>query len=110
IPDFVNKGLKLGRYKIDSIDMLHEFYLSHIVEFYELIEQQVASEKIHDIDNKFKVPLTQGMKDSINNVIDYYNSEDQNNRLISAKEFALALKRFIYRFLLVDSNIEDLKL
>jgi len=50
------------------------------------------------------------MKDSINNVMDYCDLENQNQQLISAKAFVLALKRFIYRFLLVDSNIENLNL
>ncbi|CAB4443154.1 unnamed protein product [Rhizophagus irregularis] len=48
--------------------------------------------------------------DSINNIIDYHNSEDQNQQLIPAKAFVLALKRFIYRYLLIDSNIENMSL
>ena len=51
------------------------------------------------------------MKDSINDIVDYHDSEYQSQQLISAKAFALALKRFINRFLLIDSNnIEDLDL
>ena len=79
ISDFVNQWLKLARYNITSIDFLKEFSLNHVVEFYELIEEQVASSKIHDIDDKFKDPLTQLMKGSINDAIDY---EDQNKQLI----------------------------
>src|SRR5205814_10638979 len=86
-----------------------EFSLQHTVALYELIEEQIANSIIHNIDDKFKVPLTQQMKDSINNVVDYYNLEYQS-QLISAKAFAIALKRFIYRFLLIDSNIENLSL
>ncbi|GES72901.1 hypothetical protein GLOIN_2v193509 [Rhizophagus clarus] len=84
-----------------------EFYLKHIIELYELIEEQVADSTINNIDNKFKTPLTQQMKDSINNVIDYYYYlDDQNKQLIPAKDFSLALKRFIYRFLLNDTGMK----
>ena len=80
------------------------------MEFYELIEEQVAKTKIHKIGDKFKDPLTQEMIDSINNAVDYYDQKNQNEQLITAKEFAIALIRFIYRFLLIDSNMENLNL
>src|SRR5204863_9340512 len=70
------------------------------------IEEQVVNSIIHNIDDKFKAQLTQQMKDSINLVVNY----GQNQQLIPAKAFALALKRFINRFLLIDSNIEGLDL
>ncbi|CAG8624061.1 4587_t:CDS:2 [Rhizophagus irregularis] len=108
ILDFVNQWLKLAKYNITSINILEEFSLKHIIAFYELIEEQIANSVIHDIDDKFKIPLTQQLMDSINNIIDYDNSEDQNQQLIPAKAFILALKRFIYRFLLIDSNIENM--
>ncbi|CAB4446240.1 unnamed protein product [Rhizophagus irregularis] len=66
------------------------------------MEEQVTNSAIHTIDDKFKVPLTQQIKDSINNFI--------NHQLVSPKAFALALKRFINRFLLIDTNIENLNL
>ncbi|GBC14823.1 hypothetical protein GLOIN_2v1781959 [Rhizophagus irregularis DAOM 181602=DAOM 197198] len=104
ILDFVDQWLKLARYNIATIDILKEFSLKHIIAFYELIEEQVANSIIHNIDDKFKIPLMQQMKDSINKVVSY-NSQSQ--QLIPAKALALALKRFIYRFLLVNFNIED---
>ncbi|RIA88898.1 hypothetical protein C1645_877066 [Glomus cerebriforme] len=109
ILDLVDKWLKLARYNITPIDILKEFSLKHIIAFYELIEEQAANSIIHDIDDKFKIPLTQQMKDSINNIV-YYDQENSNQQLISAKEFAFALKRFIYRFLLIDSNMDNLSL
>ncbi|RIA80910.1 hypothetical protein C1645_881899 [Glomus cerebriforme] len=108
ILDFINQWLKLARYNITSIDILKKFSLKHIVTFYELIEEKAANSVIQNIDDKFKISLTQQMKDSINNIMDYYDLEDQ--QLIPAKTFVLALKRFIYRFLLVDSNIDNLNL
>ncbi|GES73776.1 hypothetical protein GLOIN_2v432849 [Rhizophagus clarus] len=108
ILDLINQWLKLARYNITSINIFNEFSLKHIIAFYELIEEQVANTLIHNIDDKFKSPLTQQIKDSINNILDYYDLEDQNRQLISAKAFVLALKRFIYRFLLIDSNIENM--
>ncbi|GBC04612.1 hypothetical protein RclHR1_05780003 [Rhizophagus clarus] len=92
------------------MNILNEFLLKHVIAFYELIEEQVANSEIHNIDDKFKIPLTQQVKDSINNIIDYCGSEDQNQQLIPAKAFVLALKRFIYRFLLIDSNIKNMSL
>jgi hypothetical protein len=108
ILDLIDQWLKLAKYNIAFTDILDGFSLKHVMSFYELIEQQVANSIIHDIDEKFKSPLTQQMKDSINNVMNYCSTENQ--QLISAKAFAFALKRFIYRFLLVDSNIENLNL
>ena len=72
--------------------MFKEFSLKHTVALYELIEEQIANSMIHNIDDKFKVPLTQQMKDSINNVVDFYDLESQNQQLISAKAFVLILK------------------
>ncbi|GBC04617.1 hypothetical protein RclHR1_05780008 [Rhizophagus clarus] len=104
ILDLIEHWLKLARYSnVIFIDILKEFSLKHVVAFYELIEERVANSIIHNIEEKFKIPLTQQMKDSINNVINY----NQNQQLIPAKTFAFALKRFIYRFLLVDFNIEN---
>ncbi|UZO24840.1 uncharacterized protein OCT59_017134 [Rhizophagus irregularis] len=110
ILDLIDQWLKLMRYDITYADILKEFSLKHIISFYELIEEQVANSIIDKIDEKFKTPLTQQMKDSIKNIIDYDDSENQNQQRIPAKAFAFALKRFIYRFLLVDFNIENLNL
>ncbi|CAB5385552.1 unnamed protein product [Rhizophagus irregularis] len=107
ILNFINQWLKLESYNITFIE---GFSLKHIIVFYELIEEQIANSIIHNIDEKFKIPLTQQMKDSINDIMNYYDTENQNQQLISAKAFAFALKRFIYRFLLIDSNIENLNL
>ncbi|RIA80719.1 hypothetical protein C1645_882010 [Glomus cerebriforme] len=110
ILDLVDQWLKLAKYNLTSIDVLKEFSLKHIIAFYELIEEQAANSIIHDVDDKFKIPLTQQMKDSINNIVDYYDQENSNQQLIPAKAFAFALKRFIYRFLLIDSNMDNLSL
>ncbi|GBC14826.2 hypothetical protein GLOIN_2v432849 [Rhizophagus irregularis DAOM 181602=DAOM 197198] len=108
ILNLVNQWLKLARYNVTYTDIFKEFSLKHIIAFYELIEEHVANSVICDIDDKFKIPLTQYIMDSINNIIDYHNSENQ--QLIPAKAFVLALKRFIYRYLLIDSNIENMSL
>ncbi|CAB4443923.1 unnamed protein product [Rhizophagus irregularis] len=111
IEDFVKQWLKLSRYNMMLTDMCEEFSqfsLKHIVEIYELIEEQDANSIIYKIDDKFKIPLLEEqMKKSINDCIDYHNHE---GLLISAEIFALALKKFIYRFLLIDSNIKNLNL
>ncbi|PKB95996.1 hypothetical protein RhiirA5_472770 [Rhizophagus irregularis] len=83
ILDFVDQWLKLAKYNIASIDILKEFSLKHIIAFYELIEEQVANSTIHNIDDKFKIPLMQQMKDSINKVVSY---NSQNQQLIPAKK------------------------
>ncbi|CAB5384486.1 unnamed protein product [Rhizophagus irregularis] len=104
ILDFIDQWLKLARYNIASIDILKEFSLKHIIAYYVLIEEQVANSIIHNIDDKFKIQLVQQMKDSINKAVSY---NSQNQQLIPARALVLALKRFIYRFLLVNSNIEN---
>ena len=70
--------------------------------------KQLSSTIIHNIDDKFKILLTQQMKESINNCVDYYDQDEQH---IPAKALlSLSLKRFICRFLLIYSNIENLNL
>src|SRR5206468_1071428 len=81
IIDFVNQWLKLARYNITLIDLLKEFSFKYVIALYELIEEQVANSRIHNIEGKFKVLLTQQMKDSVNSVINY----GQNQQLIPAK-------------------------
>ncbi|GES94832.1 hypothetical protein GLOIN_2v1878676 [Rhizophagus clarus] len=110
IEDFIKQWLKLSRYNMmltDICEEFSEFSLKHVIELYELIEEQdtnLFEAVINNIDDKFKIPLEVQMKESINNCIDYYN---QSESLIPAKAFALALKRFIYRFLTLDSNIQN---
>ncbi|CAG8447715.1 5561_t:CDS:2 [Funneliformis mosseae] len=108
IVDFVNQWLKLARYDITYINIFNEFSLKYIVSLYEIIEDQVANPIIHNVEDKFKVSLTELMKNSINNCVNYL--PEKESQLIPAETFTLALKRFIYRFLLVESNIEDLKI
>ncbi|GBB99412.1 hypothetical protein RclHR1_03510006 [Rhizophagus clarus] len=114
IKDFIQQWLKLSRYNIELTEICEEFSefsLKHIIELYELIEEHDANSIeaiMYKIGDKFKIPLEEHMKESINDCIDYYN---QSELLISAEAFALALKRFIYRYLLIDSNnIENLNL
>ncbi|RGB41967.1 hypothetical protein C1646_810360 [Rhizophagus diaphanus] len=111
IEDFIRQWSKLSRFNMmltDICEEFSEFSLKHIIELYELIEQQDADLFNNTIiDDKFKIPLGEQMKESINDYIDYYN---QSESKISAKAFALALRRFIYRFLSIDSNIENLNL
>ncbi|CAB5202109.1 unnamed protein product [Rhizophagus irregularis] len=110
IMDFVNQWLKLAKLDTSKYKIFSDFSLKHIVELYELIEEQnVNNSIIHNINDKFKVTLSQQMKKSINNFIDYF---DQDDDLIPATEFLLALKRFIYRFLSIDTttNIENINL
>ncbi|RGB33408.1 hypothetical protein C1646_816080 [Rhizophagus diaphanus] len=80
ILDFVDQWLKLARYNIVSIDILKEFSLKHIIAYYVLIEEQVANSIIHNIGDKFKIPLMQQMKDSINKFL-LVNSNIENQNL-----------------------------
>jgi hypothetical protein len=113
IEDFIEQWLRLSRYNMmltDICEEFSEFSLKHIIELYELIEEQdtnLFDTVICNIGDKFMIPLEEQMKESINNCIDYYN---QSESLISAKSFALALKRFICRFLSIDSNVENTNL
>jgi len=114
IKEFIGPWLKLAELTRSSsmneefMKIFKEFSLKHIIELYELIEQHVSNTIINDIDDKFNIPLTQSMEESINNCVNYGQRNQQ--QLIPAKQFVIALKKFAYRFLLVDSNIANFNL
>ncbi|CAG8439539.1 3367_t:CDS:10 [Acaulospora colombiana] len=74
-----------------------ELKLKHLVGLYELIEEQVANASVRFIPDKYKEKLPQRIKDSLNEIIDYSVPSLQD--LLPADASALALKRFMYRFL-----------
>jgi hypothetical protein len=108
IKDYTLQWMKLsslhkreGFSKILNIDLR----LKHIVSLYELVEEQVADTKIKYIHEKYKKNLTADMKTEILKSID---SEKQTTtkKVIPAEAFALALKRFMLRFLTLESQEE----
>jgi hypothetical protein len=69
---------------------------------YELIEEQVANSVIKYVDDKFKTDLTDEVKDEVDSAVEF--ERVSANQRIPAITFAIALKRFMLRFLKVDSN------
>ncbi|CAG8484366.1 4811_t:CDS:2 [Rhizophagus irregularis] len=58
IMDFVNQWLKLAKLDTSKYKIFSDFSLKHIVELYELIEEQnVNNSIIHNINDKFKIIL-----------------------------------------------------
>ena len=72
--------------------------LKHLVALYEFVEEKFANFKIKYIDDKYKVPLSADMKSVIIQSVNF-EQETATKEMIPAEAFALALKRFMFRFL-----------
>jgi len=108
IKDYVSRWMKLsslsaheGFSKFLNIDLR----LKHLVALYEFVEEQVANLKIKYIHDKYKAPLSAEMKTAINQSVDF-EQQTTTRELIPAESFALALKRFMLRFLTLENQKE----
>ncbi|CAB4379656.1 unnamed protein product [Rhizophagus irregularis] len=108
IKDYVLQWKKLsslykreGFSKVLNIDLR----LKHIVSLYELVEEQVADAKIEYIHKKYKKTLSTDMKTEILESI-YFEQQTTTKKVMPAEAFALALKRFMLRFLTLESQEE----
>ncbi|GBC10143.1 hypothetical protein RclHR1_09380003 [Rhizophagus clarus] len=106
IKDYVSRWMKLsllsaheGFSKILNIDLR----LKHLVALYEFFEEQVASIKIKYIHEKYKAQLSAIMKAAILKSVDF-DQQASAGRKIPADAFALALKRFMFRFLTLENQ------
>jgi len=103
LSDFINQWIQLSKLtentRFDNI-LSYDLQLKHIVSLYEIIEEQVAD---IIIDKKFKEPLTDVMKDDLDNAIDF---DGGNKEKIPADAFVIAMKRFIQRILQAESDKE----
>ena len=79
--------------------------LKHLVALYEFVEEQVANLKIKYINEKYKAPLTPDMKNAIIQSVDF-EQQTTMKETIPAETFALALKRFMLRFLTLENQKE----
>ncbi len=101
ILDYVNQWMKLSvLLKSKSFENLLNagLCLKHLVDLYELIEEQIANSVINYVDDKFKIELTKEVKDEIDSAVEFERSLMIKQR-IPAELFAIALKRFMLRFL-----------
>ncbi|CAG8665995.1 28125_t:CDS:2 [Gigaspora margarita] len=73
--------------------------LKHLISLYERVERAMTY-TFDNIDVKYKEPLSQRMERRIINVIDF---ENRFQNRISACELLTALKRFLVRYLMVES-------
>jgi hypothetical protein len=109
IKDYVSRWMKLS-----SLLYAHEGFskflniglrLKHLVALYEFVEEQVANLKIKYIHDKYKAPLSTEMKTAINKSVDF-EQQTTAKEMIPAETFALALKRFMLRFLTLENQKE----
>ncbi|GES94812.1 hypothetical protein GLOIN_2v1481157 [Rhizophagus clarus] len=108
IKDYVSRWMKLsslaahdGFSRFLNIDLR----LKHLVALYEFVEEQVANLKIKYIHDKYKAPLSAEMKNAINQSVDF-EQQTIMKEMIPAEAFALALKRFMLRFLILENQKE----
>jgi hypothetical protein len=108
IKEYVSRWMKLsslyaheGFSKFLNIDLR----LKHLVALYEFVEEQVANLKIKYIHDKYKAPLSTEMKTAINKSVDF-EQQTTAKEMIPAETFALALKRFMLRFLTLENQKE----
>ncbi|PKC65425.1 hypothetical protein RhiirA1_514579, partial [Rhizophagus irregularis] len=108
IKDFVLQWMKLSSLyehrefsKILDIDLR----LKHLVSLYELVEEQVADVKIKYIHEKYQEKLSTDMEAAIMESLGF-EQQTTTKKVIPAEAFALALKRFMLRFLTLENQKE----
>ncbi|CAG8629049.1 8760_t:CDS:2 [Rhizophagus irregularis] len=109
IKEYISQWMKLsslsehaGFSRILNVDLR----LKHLVALYEFVEDQVANIKIKYIHEKYRAPLSPDMKTAINKSVDFEQQTTKKEQLIPAEAFALALKRFMLRFLTLENQKE----
>ena len=108
IKDYVLQWMKLsslyergGFSKILNADLR----LKHLVSLYELVEERVADVKIRYIHEKYNEKLSTDMEAAILKAIEV-GQQTTTEKAIPAEAFALALKRFMLRFLTSENQKE----
>ncbi|RIA86037.1 hypothetical protein C1645_741134 [Glomus cerebriforme] len=108
IKEYISQWMKLsslsahaGFSKILNIDLR----LKHLVALYEFVEEQVANVKIKYIHEKYRASLSAEMKTAIFQSVDF-EQQTMTRAMIPAETFALALKRFMLRFLTLENPKE----
>ena len=118
-----NISVKKDAKIIDVINKLKEKYYNfhnQFIHFFKYEGKDITVEKLlssflymehacfgplkHKIDNIFKASYDKGQKEEIKN---YFNSKHKDN-IITKKEIAIAVRRFIIRYLLNDNKKENI--
>ncbi|CAG8510048.1 23700_t:CDS:10 [Cetraspora pellucida] len=114
IEEYVNQWIKLSNlFTNESFNNLLKIGLKlcHLVSLYEVVEEQVANGVIKYIDDKYRSPLTSELEQEIISSLNFELRQRQffepEMTKIPAEDFVSALKRFMLRFLSVDSNKEN---
>ncbi|KAF0511751.1 e3 ubiquitin-protein ligase [Gigaspora margarita] len=89
--------------------------LKHVVALYEFVEEKIADVEIKNLSRKYKVNLSQQMKDEINEFVDFDKSHDVDRSGIKMSKipyriFEIVLKRFMFRYLSSELYDPDEKL
>ncbi|CAG8810190.1 28726_t:CDS:2, partial [Dentiscutata erythropus] len=88
-----------------------DLQLKHAIALYELVEEKVADIMIESIATKYKAQITKEIEDDIMVACTFGQKDVKpNSNLIPADVFMRALKRFMYRQLLVETIQENLPL
>ncbi|CAG8735074.1 7942_t:CDS:2, partial [Rhizophagus irregularis] len=108
IKNYVSQWMKLSslnEHERFSKMLEVDLRLKHLVSLYELVEEQVADVKIKYIHEKYKEELSADMRAAIMNSVDF-EQQTTMKKAIPAEAFALALKRFMLRFLTLENQKE----
>jgi hypothetical protein len=109
IDDYVKQWIKLSsliEHPGFSKFLNSDLRLKHLVALYEFFEEQVANLKINYIHEKYKSPLSGNAEIAIIQSVDFEQQTAAKEK-IPAKAFALALKRFMLRFLILETRKES---
>ncbi|CAH1767289.1 15726_t:CDS:2, partial [Entrophospora sp. SA101] len=114
IQDYVAQWMKLSSLttKPTFANLLNAgLTLKHVVALYEFVEEQVANRVIEYINDVYKERLTSEQENEITDVVDFTNNQQQPTltakktpKKIPADALIVALKRFMLRFLSVESK------
>ncbi|CAG8452161.1 3664_t:CDS:10, partial [Acaulospora colombiana] len=117
ITDYIDKWMKLVVLKENDRfhRMINGLRLKHVVSLYEFVEEKVADEEIEYLSEKYKAKLTKQLQDEIIDCVDFEQSygiggSDIRKLRIPHDAFAIALKRFMFRYLLSEIITEKYNL
>ncbi|CAG8468220.1 46_t:CDS:10, partial [Acaulospora colombiana] len=117
ITDYLDKWVRLSALKENDqfYRIINGLKLKHVVSLYELVEEKVADVEIEFLPEKYKAKLGKPLQDEITAGVDFEQSHGiggSNNRKLRIPHdaFAIALKRFMFRYLSSEMFSEKEKL
>src|SRR5438128_12324823 len=105
ITDYLNQWMKLSAL-IENTQfnrIVKGLQLKHVVALYKIVEEQVAEIEINYLAEKYKTELPKPLQDEIDAGVDFeqsYGGSGISKPKIPHGVFAIALKRFMFHYLL----------